>query len=172
MHDVLTVTCPHTENHHQSTFKSIFMQVFTYLQIQLTVFKAVTPSRLLAINHPDLFFLSWFYIFFYFLLRLQGFIYLFIFLLLSFLPSCSSCCSSYPPTHSPTSVPHWQLDYHVSMRCQKLAARENHVLSHPWLLQRDEGQQPMTLGTKERKAGVTRGRNGGSARFHVRFTRP
>lgn len=70
-----------------------------------------------------------------------------------FLPFCSSShlfCSSFPP------APHWQLDYHVSMQCQKLAARQNHVLSHPWLLRCDEGQQHMTLGTREGKVVVTR----------------
>lgn len=42
----------------------------------------------------------------------------------------------------------WQLDYRVSMQSQKATARQNHVLSHPWLLRRDEGQQRVTMGTR------------------------
>ena len=46
------------------------------------------------------------------------------------------------------SAPRWQLDYCVSMQSQKAAARQNHVLSHPWLLHHDEAQQCVTMGTR------------------------
>lgn len=132
-------------------FTNRFLYVFIFLRSQFSAgFRDVTPHVCCnkTANHLDLLFSVFLLISFTFSVSLFAFLFL------------SSLLQLFP------SAPRWQLDYHVSMQCQKLAARQNHVLSHPWLLQCDDGRQPMTLGTRERKPGVTRDKQMTGLHFH------
>lgn len=132
--------CSHVIHSYENTFTfpSLAAVVYIFAEPVLPLGSGMSlhMSAVIKPQSIETCYSQFFCLFLYFLLPLC------VFLLLSLLSS--SLLELFP------SAPRWQLDYHVSMQRQKLAARQNSVLSHPWLLQCDEGQQTMTLGTSER----------------------